>query len=128
LRATNNHQPPPSPKPRCRNCGTIIVGTYCTNCGCPVDQAPDRSFQDHHPRSEHKAIKPTGFGIASLVIAICGFASGSTLIVKIFGIIGFILGFIGLLAKNKKRGFAVAGTIISLLNLLMGFYLLKFVI
>ena len=67
-----------------------------------------------------------GMGIVSLVLGILAIAGSFIPVVNnasiIIGVIGIIFGIIGLL-KNKPKGLAIAGLVISLLAVIISFAL-----
>ena len=95
----------------CQICGAEIVdqAVICPNCGSPVA-----------PQKHNK------MGIASFVLALVGIVTSYiTAIASISGLcnlLAIIFGIIGIVQakrNNEKKGFAVAGLIISLLGVIL---------
>jgi len=67
-----------------------------------------------------------GLGIAGFILSLIGLILSWIPLVNIFGIvlcgIGFLLSFIGLFLKNKKKGLAVVGLLFSIAGCVL-FYL-----
>ena len=83
----------------CSSCGGIIkkLAEICPKCGVRIKKTGD------------------GFSIASLVLGISGLLFGGALIVP--GILGLIFGIKGL--KNEKKGMAIAGIVLSSIQILL---------
>lgn len=63
--------------------------------------------------------KGSGLGIASFVLGIIGFLTGIFAIGIIFDIIAIVLGLIAIAGKKNKSGFAIAGTVLSILSIIL---------
>lgn len=87
--------------------------------GYPQPTAPP---QIHHVRlNEDK--KGNGLGVAALVV---GIAAASLAVIPLLGMVAFflgpvaiILGIIAVLLKNRKKGMAIAGTILGVVSLIV---------
>lgn len=63
--------------------------------------------------------KSNGFGITSLILGIVGLVLSCLIVGMVPACIGLMLGIIGLCQKDKPKGTSVAGTIISLIGLII---------
>lgn len=68
-----------------------------------------------------------GLGVAGLIIGIVAFVGALipflNYVAWFLGLIGLVLGVIGLLQKNKRKGTAIAGTVISAVSILLSIIL-----
>src|SRR3954468_7475587 len=64
-----------------------------------------------------------GLGVAALIIGIVAFVGALIPFLNygawFLGLVGLVLGIIGLVQKNKRKGTAIAGTIISAVSILL---------
>lgn len=98
----------------CKSCGAELVddAVVCPKCGVAVEEV---------------ALAPTKHnvcGIISFVCAMLGIIVSwfTTLVGGIFTFAAFVLGIVGIVLakkKNEKKGFAVAGLVLSLLNVIL---------
>lgn len=66
-----------------------------------------------------------GLGIASFVLGIIGFLTGIFVIGIFFDIIAIILGIIAIISKKNKKGFAIAGTTLSIVSIILVVFFLN---
>jgi len=137
-----NETPPPIPSPAieryyCMNCGQLMTSgaSFCPHCGYPQTPAQPQpapmpfqqmaSYAPQQPttiivqeKNNSNAIGVIGFICSLVSILLCG-VGGIGIFVWIFG---FLFSLIGIF--KKPRGFAIAGFIISLIDLLALFIIL----
>lgn len=111
---------------KCPGCGKEIDEKefFCVHCGCPIEVEEVEEIQEV---DENEEMQQSGFGIASFVLAIVALAialAGSPLLFSlqnVLCIVAVILGWVGLLSKNRKSGFAIIGNIIAFVLLFYDF-------
>lgn len=103
--------------PYCKNCGILMEGNYCKECGQPIDRktaSPTYTPQNITTYNQQSS----GLATASIVLGIVGCCLGwlIPLIGIILGIIGIVLGGVAIVKKQKN---GLAGFILSILSLVL---------
>ena len=61
-------------------------------------------------------MKQSGFGIASLILGILGFLGSCFVFGIVPGVLGIVLAIIGLCQKDRAKGTAIAGLVLSIIG------------
>lgn len=85
---------------------------------------------DTQTTQETTPLRSNGLGLAALIIGIIAVVFAFIPIIQVFGgfaaFVGAVLGLVGLFLKGRKKGIAIAGTIVSVLALVLSFSLSAF--
>lgn len=106
----------------CTKCGKEITGSFCPNCGNPVNGTQGQAqpmYQAPPP------VSPQKLNIMALVGFILGCASIFLNFWGIVGIVSLVFSVVGLVqisnGNGKGKGFAIAGIVIGGFSVLYGF-------
>lgn len=119
----------------CRFCGLTIPAGYgqCPNCGTTVLNSSDQSSGQimsqltqpvplvyNHPGGFRKGVN--GLGIAGFIVGILSIVLFWIPYLNLMlSVAGFIISLIAVNKKYVSKGFAIAGLILSILGILLGF-------
>ncbi|MFX1324008.1 MAG: zinc-ribbon domain-containing protein [Promethearchaeota archaeon] len=115
-------------KPYCKYCGKEINDSWnvCPNCGKALKDIKSFNNKQDMFHNRHIQLVQIGPGNSFGALALVGGIIGVFFLGFIFGIIAMIFGGIGI-SKDLKKGMAIGGLILGIIDLMYWFAMLLFI-